>query len=147
MAKLQSDRYERVYFQKIQMEYYCLGQNHASGTLISSLFGVKVHTSCKKIYVLGGQKPTWANFLEFRFFFTPEKSRLYRYYQNKNQLGFTSSSYINLTLKLLRKSKNSPKTRVKMKFQIFGKPYLSFASYRLFIFSGFIVHQGMMQIN
>ena len=75
--------------------------------------------------------------------FLPEKSRLYRYYQ----LGFTSSSYINLTIKLLIKPKNSPKSRVKMKFYIFGKQYLSFASDMLFIFSGFIVLQEIMQIN
>ena len=79
--------------------------------------------------------------------FLPEKSRLYRYYQNKNQLGFTSSSYINITMKLLIKSENCPKSKVKMKFYIFGKLYLSFASDKLFIFSGFIVLQGMMQIN
>ena len=89
---------------------------------------------------------TWANFLEFRFFL-PEKSRLYRYYQNKNQLGFTSSSYMSLAMNLLIKFGNSPKSRVKMKFYIFGKPYLNFASDRLFIFSGFIVLQVMMQIN
>ena len=35
MAKLQSDRYERDYFHKIWMEYYYLGQNHASRTLSS----------------------------------------------------------------------------------------------------------------
>ena len=70
MAKLQSDRYERGYFHKIWMEYYCLCKNHASETIISNFFGVKIHTSCKKFYILGGQKPTFASFLEFRFFFT-----------------------------------------------------------------------------
>ena len=44
--------------------------------------------------------------------FLPEKSRPYRYYQH----GFTSSSSINLKMKLLIKSKNNPKSRVKMKF-------------------------------
>ena len=33
MAELQSDRYERGYFHKIWMKYYCLGENHISGTL------------------------------------------------------------------------------------------------------------------
>ena len=79
--------------------------------------------------------------------FLPENSRLYIYYQNKNRLGFTSSSCINLTMKLLIKVENSPKSRVKTKFYIFGKPYLSFPSDRLFIFSDFIVLQGMMEIN
>ena len=142
MAKLQSYRYERAYFHKIWMEYYCLGKHHASGTIISNWFGVKIHTSCKKFYILRGQKRTWANFLEFGFFL-PENSRLYRYYQ----LGFTSSSYINLTMKLLIKSENSTKSRVKMKFYIFGKQYLIFASDRLFIFSGFILLQEIIRIN
>ena len=100
---------------------------------------------CENPYQL--QKiPTWVNFLEFRFFL-PGKSRLYRHYQNKNQLDFTSLSYIILAMKLLIKSGNSPKSRAKMEFYIFGKAYLSFASDRLFIFSGFIVLQVMMQIN
>ena len=75
--------------------------------------------------------------------FLPEKSRPYRYYQH----GFTSSSSINLKMKLLIKSKNNPKSRVKMKFYIFGKQYFSFASDRLFIFSGFTVLQEIMQIK
>ena len=58
MAKLQSDRYERGYFHKIWIKYYCLGKNHASGTLFLNLSGVKIHTSCRKFYILEGQKPT-----------------------------------------------------------------------------------------
>ena len=48
-------------------------------------------------------------------------------------------------MKLLIKSGNSPKSMVKMKFYIFGKQYLSFASDRLFIFSVFIVLREKMQ--
>ena len=33
MAKSKSDRYERGYFHKICMEYYCLGENGGSGAL------------------------------------------------------------------------------------------------------------------
>ena len=100
---------------------------------------------CQNPYQL--QKiPTWVNFLGFRFFL-PGKSRLYRHYQNKNQLDFTSLSYTILAMKLLIKFENSPKSRAKMEFYIFGKTHLSFASDRLFIFSGFIVLQVMMQIN
>ena len=33
MTKLQSDRYKRGYFHEIWIKYYCLGENHASGTL------------------------------------------------------------------------------------------------------------------
>ena len=50
----------------------------------------------------GAQKPTWANFLGFEFFLS-EKTRLHRHYQNKNQLLVTSSSCINVTMKLLIK--------------------------------------------
>ena len=41
--------------------------------------------------ISGAQKPTWAKLLELGFFL-PEKTRLQRYYQNKNQVVFTSSS-------------------------------------------------------
>ena len=33
MTKSQLDGYERGYFHKIWVECYCLGENHASGTL------------------------------------------------------------------------------------------------------------------
>ena len=48
--------------------------------------------SCQNIIdILGAQKPTWKNFSEFAFFL-PEKTKLYRYYQNKNKYGDTTSS-------------------------------------------------------
>ena len=101
MAKLQSDRYERGHFRKIWLEYYCLGENCGSGTL--SLKFIR----CQK-YLLGAQNTIWVKFLEF-IIFLPEKARYItrryiRYHQNKNQLGVTSSSYVNLTIKLLIKS-------------------------------------------
>ena len=49
------------------------------------------------------QKPTWAKFSEFEFYLS-EKTRSYRYCQSKNQFVVTSSSYINLTMKLWIKS-------------------------------------------
>ena len=92
------------------MEYYCFGGNHVSGTSSSKF------TRCQNPYQLVAksqnfvdisgtqkQKPTRAKFLEVEFFLS-EKKRLYRYYQNKNQLEVTSSSYINLRMKLLIKS-------------------------------------------
>ena len=115
MAKLQSDRYERVYFHKIQMEYYCLGQNHASGTLISNLFGVKVHTSCKKFYILGGQKPTWANFLEFRFFFTRKVKTIQVLPEQKSawfHIIFIHKSYIEIVEKIQKQPKNQGKNEI-----------------------------------
>ena len=41
MAKSHSDRYERSYFHKIWMEYYWLGENHASRTLSSKFIRCK----------------------------------------------------------------------------------------------------------
>ena len=37
MAKLQSDKYERGYFHKMWIEYYCLHENPTSVTLSSKL--------------------------------------------------------------------------------------------------------------
>ena len=42
------------------------------------------------VVISGAQKPTRAKFLEFEFPFS-EKTSLYKYHQNKNQLGVTSS--------------------------------------------------------
>ena len=50
----------------------------------------------------------------------------YRYYHENDQVRPTSSSYINLTMKLLIKSKNSPKNRAKMKFCIFREAVSQF---------------------
>ena len=53
MTTSQSDTYERGSFQKIWMEYYSLGKNHASGTLSSKLI------RCQNPYHLPEQKRTW----------------------------------------------------------------------------------------
>ena len=106
MAKLQSGRYESFISIKYGWSAIACG--------ISCIWDIKF-----KIYVVSksvsaaksqnifdmseAQKPTWAKFLEFNFFYL-KKTRLYRYYQNKNQLRVTSSSYISLTMKLLIKS-------------------------------------------
>lgn len=71
------------------------------GHSVENLSGVKVHTSCKflklcchfwatKIH-MDKIFPIWIFFL---------KRPSYRYYYEKNQIGPTSSSYINLTIKL-----------------------------------------------
>ena len=106
MAKLQSGRYESFISIKYGWSAIACG--------ISCIWDIKF-----KIYVVSksvsaaksqnifdiseAQKPTWAKFLELNFFYL-KKTRLYRYYQNKNQLRVTSSSYISLTMKLLIKS-------------------------------------------
>ena len=66
------------------------------------LLGVKIHTSCKISKLFRGTKSRIGKIFGICFFLT-EKTRLYRYYQNKNQLGVKSSSYINFTMKLLIK--------------------------------------------
>ena len=74
--------------------------------------------------ISGAQNPTWAKFLEFD-----------RYYQKKNQYGLTSSSYINLTMKIVDKiltakqnkkqnkkkttTKQTKKNRAKIIFYVF----------------------------
>ena len=57
MAILQSDIYERGYFSKIWMEYYCLDKNNAYQLQNLNFADIS-----------GAQKPTWAKFLEFDFF-------------------------------------------------------------------------------
>ena len=113
MAKLQSHRYERGYFHKIWMDYYCLDENHASGTLSLKFIRCQNPYQQQNLKILltfqRHKKPTWAKFLEFDFFYLKRQGYIYIYiyiyiyYQNKNQLGVTSSSYINLTIKLLIK--------------------------------------------
>ena len=61
------------------------------------------------------QKPTWTKFWKSKNL----KNQSYRYYHEKTQVGPTLSLYLNLTMKLLIKSKNSPKNKAKMKFYIF----------------------------
>ena len=97
-SKLQSDGYETGYFHKIWMEYYCLGKNKASEMFCSKLIRCKSPCRLQNLKILlilwSHKNPCGQNFWNLNFFI-PEKLRLYRYYQNKNQLGFTSSSYIN----------------------------------------------------
>ena len=98
------------------------------------------------INILGAQKPTWTNFLEFDFLF--EKTRIYRYYWNKNQLMITSCSYINLTMKLLIKSYSLAQKQGKSEILLFwGKQYLTFASDRLFVFPGFICSEAWCRLT
>ena len=122
------------------MECYCLDENHASRTLSSRFIGFQNPYQLQNLKILltfQWHKNTGTKFLEFEFF-SSEKTRLQRYYQNKNQLLVTSSSYINLAIKLKQD---------KSEIYFFGKQYLTFASDRFFIFSGLIVFQGMMQVN
>ena len=102
-AKLQLDGYEWGYFH-IEMEYYCLDENHASGTLSSRFTGCQNPYQLQNLKIMttfqGHKNPHEQNFWNLNFFIS-EKTRLHRCYQNKNQLVVTSSSYIKLTMKLL----------------------------------------------
>ena len=106
MAKLQSDRYERVYFHKIWMEYYFLVEYHASGALSSKFIRCQNPYQLQNLNILlrflGHKIPHQQNF--WNLIFLSEKTRLFRYFQSKNQLRVKSSSYINITMKLLIKS-------------------------------------------
>ena len=71
-----------------------------------------MHTSCKILKLsryLRSTKTHMGKLFGICFFFLSKKTRLYRYYHNRNQLGVISSSYINLSMKLLIKSWSSPK--------------------------------------
>ena len=86
------------------MQYYSLDENHASATLNSRFIGGQNPYQLQNLNILwkfhGQKNPTWAKFLELKFFFICKDKITY---QNKNQLVVKSSLYINITMKLLIK--------------------------------------------
>ena len=75
------------------------GQNQASETSVQSLYQLQ---NFKILLTLWGHKnPRGQNIWNWNFFYL--KRQGYRYYYRKNQVEPTSSSYINLTTKLLIK--------------------------------------------
>ena len=104
IAKLQVDGYEWGYFHEIWMENYCLDRDMHPGHKLQVLLGLKIHTSCKISKFCRHFRGTKIQMGKIFDFFISEKTRLYRSYQNKNQLVVTSSSYINLKMKLLMES-------------------------------------------
>ena len=100
MGKLQLDRYKRGYLHKLWIEYYCLGENHLSGTLSSKLIRCQSPYQLQNLEILltfqRHKNSHGQNF--WNLIFLSEKTRLYRYYKKKNSLEVTSSSYINLTM-------------------------------------------------
>ena len=127
-----------------------MDENHASGALISMSFGCQNAHQLENLKILsifqGHKDPHEQNFWNL-IFFSSGKTRLHRYYQNKNQLVVTSSSYLNLTMKLLIKSYLLAKKQGKSKILLFiARQFLTFASNRLSIFSGLIELQGMTQV-
>ena len=88
MSKLQSDEYERGYFHKIWMEYYCLDKNHTSGTLSSRFIRCQNPYQLQNfVHLSGAQKPTCAKYLESDFLYLERQ-------------GYIDISYINFTMKL-----------------------------------------------
>ena len=86
------------------------------------------------------KNPHGQNFWNLNFL--SKKTRLCRYYQKKNQLGVTSSSYVNLTRKLLIKCHLFAQKQGKSEILLFRGSSISIASSDiLLIFSGFIVFQ------
>ena len=128
LSSLQSDRYQSGYFHKIWVEYYSLGKNQGSETFCWKFIRCQSPYQLQNLKTLltlwGHKNPHGQNFGNLNFFYL--KSQSYRYYHEKNQVGPTSSLYINLTLKLLIKSKNSPKNRAEMKLYIFWEELSQF---------------------
>ena len=143
MSYLQSDRYQRGYFHKIWAEYYCLGKNETS-EIFCSKFSCPCQLQNLKILLHFGATKTHVGKIFGTWVFLYLKRQSYKYYQEKKSswahIIFIHKSYIEIVDKIIK----YPKNRTKMKFYIFGKLYLSFASDRLFILSGFIVLQGMI---
>ena len=81
-------------------------ENHVSGTLSSKIYWVSKSIPAAKpqnfVEISEAQKLHGQNIWNLIFFLS-EKTRLYRYYQNKNQRGVTSSSYTILIMILLIK--------------------------------------------
>ena len=101
------------------------GRNTIAWAKIRQLRHFIQNVSCQNPYQLqnlnilstlrGHKNRHGQNFWNFNFFYLTRQS--YRYYQEKNQVGPPSihNQYINLTMKLLIKSQNSPKNRAKNK--------------------------------
>ena len=106
MTILQSDGYETGCFNnKIWSKYYCLGKNHVSEALSSKFMRCQNPyqlQNSKILTTLQGHKNLHVQCKMFGVgFFLSGRTRLYRYYQRKTQVGIIPSSYINLAIKLL----------------------------------------------
>ena len=99
------------------------------------------------VNISGAQKHTWEKLLEFEFFFIWKDKVMQILPEQKSTCGhiiITHKSYMKLLIKSYFLAQKQDKSEV---FLFLGKQYPTFASDRLLIFSGFIVLQGMMQIN
>ena len=75
--------------------------------------------------ISGAQKPIWAEFLEFDFFYLKRQGYI-DITRAKINFGVTSSSHTNLTMKLLIKLYLLAQKQGKREF-FFGKQYLTFS--------------------
>ena len=96
MAKSQSDRYERDYFHKIWMEYYCLGKNHACGTLSLKFIRCQNLRQLQNLNLFslfqGHKNPHGQNFWNLDFL--SEKTRLH-YISHKQKSTYGHIIFIN----------------------------------------------------
>ena len=130
------------------MGYYCLGKNQAYWDIKFKIFWVPKPILTAKsqnlVNTSEAQKPTWAKFLEFGFFY-PKRQGYIDITRKKNQLGVTSSSYVNLIRKLLIKSHLFAQKQGKSEILLFWGNSISIAaSCILSVFSGFILFQRMV---
>ena len=109
---------------------YCLGKNQTSETFCSKFIRCQSLLQLQYLKILSTlswhKNPRGQNFWSLKFFYL--KRQGYRYYQEKNQVGLTSSSYINLAMKLLIKlylwAQKQSKSEI---LAFFRKLYLTFS--------------------
>ena len=131
MAKLQSDRYERGYFHKIWMEYYCLGKNHWSGTLRLKFISCQDPYQLQNLKTLsmfpGHKIPHGQSFWNLIFFFTWKDKVMHISPEQKSTWGniiFIYNSYNEIVNKIVF---ISLKAGQKWNLMFFGKLYLTFS--------------------
>ena len=106
------------------MKYYSLDENHNFRTLSSRYIACKNPYQLQNLKILStfqGHKNAYGeNFWNLNLFLS-EKTRLHRYYQNKNQLEATSCSYTNRTMKLSMKLYLLAQKQGKSEYYFFGE--------------------------
>ena len=130
MAKLQSDIYERSYFDKIWMEFYCLSKNQWSGTLRLKFMGCQVPYQLQNLKTLstfpGYKIPHGQNFWNLIFFTWKDRVMQISLEQRSTwgNIIFIYNSYneiVNKTVFI------SLKAGQKWNLMFFGKLYLTFS--------------------
>ena len=133
------------------MEYYSLDENHASRTLSLRFTGGQNPYQLQNLKILstfqGHKNPHGQNFWNLIFFSFEKKKIMQILPGQKPVYGyiiFIHKSYNEIVDKLYLLAQKQGKSEILL---FSGKQYLTFGSNRPFIFSGFIMLQGMMQVN